>query len=100
MQRDCVFCLGDGLVVVGTHKHAGAMYEEMGPCPGCEKGHRLEFGEGDARHPGRWGEAGFWQGRPHNLVPQTKVWLSKAENARRAKDLMATVGLVPKEMAA
>jgi hypothetical protein len=46
-------------IVAGHH-------EEMGPCPGCEKGERIEFPR-SADVYGLWGPQGFWRGRPWHL---------------------------------
>lgn len=57
--------------------------EEMGPCPLCERGFRLEFGIGrnkdgsEYENPrgGPWGRDGYWRGReaPSDVETATPV---------------------------
>jgi hypothetical protein len=58
----CRFCGDDAQVVVAIEKRrwkdTEASYEQMGPCPHCERGYRLEYG---ADSP--WKPDGYWQGR-------------------------------------
>ena len=56
--RDCDLCSDTGMVIVGTSK-AGT--DQMAPCPGCDRGKKLEF-PGEKNGP--WGSLGFWKGRP------------------------------------
>jgi hypothetical protein len=91
----CRYCV-DGLALVGTHTYLGSEYEEYGPCPHCPAGKKLEFGEAGAR---RWGEEGYWCGRPSELVPlPSTAPLPPQENAKRAKELMAKLTGVGREM--
>ena len=41
-------------------------HEEMGPCPACLKGERIEFPRMEATF-GPWGSQGYWRGRPWHL---------------------------------
>jgi hypothetical protein len=80
----CATCEDEGMVEVafrrdkivrrdpatGRHVYGGetGMIAEMGPCPYCEKGRRIEFPEDRV---GPWGSAGYWQGRdPGEVVPR------------------------------
>jgi hypothetical protein len=86
----CSRCGDDGQIVVSLRrfprqldlatnklKPEGGLLEEMGPCPDCERGFRLEWGIGvlkDKSQPpkvldrwdvrgGPWGPEGYWRGR-------------------------------------
>lgn len=88
----CLRCDSSGYTVVGTHEHCGATYEEYGPCD-CEAGKLVEFpppSEKGKPRVGPWGNDGYWRGRPNHLPPpESKVYLSKEENARRARELLS-----------
>ena len=74
-------------VVVGSRlvaSPAGAMIEEMGPCPFCQQGHLVEFPA--SGKPGPWGADGFWGPRQEADLPAplgNELPLPAAENARR-----------------
>lgn len=55
-------CMHPGWVLAYTRADGS---EEMGPCPNCERGRKIEFG---AVGFDQWGSQGFWRGRPTNLV--------------------------------
>lgn len=84
----CRYCADDGLVVVQTR----GPFEEMGPCPFCQQGYLLEFGDPGQSSKREWPN-GFWQGRPPTgIVPLEEEGsrpLSQEENARRMRELMA-----------
>lgn len=84
----CRWCLDDGLVVAQTR----GPYDEMGPCPFCQKGYLLEFGDGSQKKL-QWPD-GFWQGRPPTgIVPldSGQPPLSREENARRMRALLQSM---------
>lgn len=68
----CRYCADDGLVVVWTRPvkpsprapRASGEMDEMGPCPFCEQGLRIEFPPADPKtgfqRVGPWGVNGFW----------------------------------------
>jgi hypothetical protein len=65
-KERCRYCLDTGYVVVQTRAER---WEEMGPCPMCERGFAEEFPDysrctkaAPVRTP--WGDDGFWKGRP------------------------------------
>lgn len=122
----CEWCVDEGLVVVATRpmtpspprnrvrpKHRAHLpaprstaVEEMGPCPYCEVGFKIEFGVGTRRNRdgslgedvvrgGPWGPEGFWRGREvpilermpaHNVRPDPNA----GANLRK---LMASIGV-------
>jgi hypothetical protein len=67
-DEHCRFCCSSpGLVFVGTELWQGADYDQVGPCPACELGQKLEFPPKFAQ----WGPRGFWQGRPWDALQVT-----------------------------
>ncbi len=94
----CRVCSDDAQVVVGTHRHADAEYEDMGPCPFCLRGLRLETGSAGAK---RWPD-GFWQGRhlPDHLVEASvapaELPLARQLQRQRLREMQA--GMFPGEM--
>lgn len=63
-REHCEWCCPHpGWVVAYTRSEGGGEVEEMGPCPNCEIGNRIEMGEMGRR---QW-PRGFWQGRPTQL---------------------------------
>lgn len=69
-EETCSRCGDEGMLVVCVETRDGAEYDQVGPCPFCERGYRAEFGIGrdkdgneiQARRP-LWGAEGFWRGR-------------------------------------
>lgn len=65
----CGYCLNDGLVVTSTRpsKNPESPFEQMGPCPYCERGFAHEFPNETkgpwVGRPGVWGEDGYWSSR-------------------------------------
>jgi hypothetical protein len=78
-RERCRYCLDTGYVVVQTRtavwRKTSGEFEEVGPCPMCERGFGEEFPDYSrctktppVRSP--WGEGGFWKGRsPVELQP-------------------------------
>jgi hypothetical protein len=75
----CPYCCNDGQVCVGTARWVGADFEQMGPCPRCQRGYRVEFGIGVDKHGNdvqakrpAWGKDGYWRGQPEwSAIPKT-----------------------------
>lgn len=91
----CRYCADDGLVVVWTRPveptvacpRAQGEVDEMGPCPFCEAGLRVEFPPADpksgAQRLGPWGAAGFWGSRQALKADLRPSWFPPEE--RRGK---------------
>jgi len=88
--KHCHWCDDEGLLVVAVRDD---VWEEYGPCPYCEAG--------DDREKRHWGPVGFWQGRelpelkPLHPPEDEREWLSPEENARRLRELTATLTQKP-----
>lgn len=100
----CRYCLNDGYVVVtmrpaarlaGRQASSEGVLEEMGPCPYCEQGVRVEF-QGGAP----WGTDGYWRGRKDNypIEPHSSAlgWKQPPPSIARSlmQDFAATLGIV------
>ena len=91
----CRHCADDGFVVVWTRPvkptmacpRAQGEVDEMGPCPFCEAGLRVEFPPADpksgAQRLGPWGAAGFWGSRQELKAHLEPSWFPPEE--RRGK---------------
>lgn len=101
-QQGCVSCGDDGLVEVGFWREQSqqasapaTLRPEMGPCPFCLKGFRIESAAGKKA---RWGLDGFWRGRevPESLLRHWKQNqpLPPAENQRRMRELHERMALI------
>lgn len=92
----CRHCADDGLVVVWTRPAAPSMacprasgdYDEMGPCPFCEQGLRVEFPPADprsgAQRLGPWGAGGFWGSRQELRAHLEPSWFPPEERRGKA----------------
>jgi hypothetical protein len=67
----CSYCLDDGVVLAFTRPAGvpGESYDEMAPCPRCEKGRLLEFPPAGSKLRPVYRD-GFWRGRPFDGEPQ------------------------------
>ncbi len=85
----CRWCANSSFVAVRHQAHPFA--EDMGPCPYCEKGALVEFGETGQK---RWPK-GFWEGRTAELEPLEAPLshpLPPAENGKRLRELGKRLG--------
>jgi hypothetical protein len=84
----------------------GLRYEEAGPCPMCQLGYDMEFPPPTAKNPnpkpGAWGADGYWRGQEWaEVLPMEEEDakpLPKRENARRMRELSASLGRVGRSM--
>ena len=116
-RQHCVYCCDQGLVVVQTRIDPVTVVErgegddefnvktvgetgpidEMGPCPACEIGKRVDGGIGsefvrrdgekvrqDVIRGGPWGAGGYWQGRDWLGVVVRACACGKREEAETA----------------
>lgn len=112
-REQCWYCDDTGWVVVQTrpaqrfalngriHEPAeGACYEEMAPCPFCERGYGLEFPAADANVKPPWGIDGFWQGRdiPEIEPMRRGAPMPPAEQAKRMRELRQLMGGAAKDL--
>jgi hypothetical protein len=115
LRETCQRCDDTGYVVVQTRPAEpyvlggnrvepaeGACYDEMGPCPFCEKGAAEEFPDESKQNKAKpitspWdaGE-GFWQGRAPTDIPSrgSNEPLPLEENKRRLAELQERMGWV------
>lgn len=80
-------CPHPGWVVAFTRADGS---EEMGPCPNCELGKRIEFGAVGSQ---QWGVEGFWRGRATNLKRACRCAEPRSgrpDEARQWKELLMT----------
>ncbi len=103
-QRDrtgkvmCGYCADEGWVVVNLRKiepsimapNAEGLAEEMGPCPHCEAGKRIEYPH---TLPGPWGPNGYWRDKDTSiLVPiETGRPVKDEQAAERARAMAGSV---------
>lgn len=93
-QRErCFTCHDEGQVVAATRVETfngrSAEVEEMGPCPYCELGYKIEYQPGSP-----WGDAGFWQGReqPPRATFVSAPPMTPAGQVAAIKALSETIG--------
>lgn len=91
----CRHCADDGFVVVWTRPvvpsvacpRAVGEVDEMGPCPFCEVGLRVEFPPADPKsgfqRTGPWGPSGFWGSRQEMKAHLEPSWFPPED--RRGK---------------
>ena len=110
-EEHCRFCCqSPGYVVVGTRQVENRRYydsggrrvpapslaatsepdgfyedEELGPCPICQLGHKVEFPE---KGTGPWGKEGFWRGMPHSALKPDCRCDEKPVEKREAREMI------------
>lgn len=97
-KERCDACQNTSFVMVSEGDTIGGVrYAELtAPCPSCERGAAVEFGESGKE---RWPD-GYWQGRPIPYVPMpaTGRSLSKAESRELSEEYRARLNGVGKPM--